>query len=154
MKCCGLPKQIISLQIFQMLSSTNFIWSVLEYLDLYIFWRRLLLFQITISPCTLHGVTPFLFLYERVPEYSSILLNVCYVCNVDKATLPNIACYRIFWFHLELIISVSLTQTFQHSVQTEVCSYVTYQKLCHIYFCSIFQTVTLSKMTWQICLRL
>ena len=86
-------------------------------------------------------------LYERVPEYSSILLNVCYVCNVDKATLPNIACYRIFWFHLELIISVSLTQTFQHSVQTEVCSYVTYQKLCHIYFCSIFQTVTLSKMT-------
>ena len=33
LKSYGLPKQTISLQIFKRLSSTNFTWSILEYLD-------------------------------------------------------------------------------------------------------------------------
>ena len=33
LKRCGLSKQIISIQIFWRLSSTNLTWSILEYLD-------------------------------------------------------------------------------------------------------------------------
>ena len=95
-----------------------------------------------------------LFLHGYLSTLPSSWMFVMYIMWTRLPFQILHACYRIFWFHLELIISVSLTQTFQHSVQTGVCSYVTYQKLCHIYFCSIFQTVTLSKMTWQICLRL